>query len=686
MSGLVTSSLMRRLVVVFMAIALAPIAIVGYLSDSTARSALYDAEFRKLNELREEKSAQVRDYLAGMVDAARFLADYDLVLQVLASSAPGAQPGEAPDENQPSPGKELGESQSTVGLTRILTKYIQLRGQYEAQEDVLVIRRDGQVMVTVNWLADCGADLKKGDLRESGLGKLWERVMATQKPAIIDFGLYQPAGSPAAFVGVPVFLRMSDQIAGVLAIRFGPDRLNKILRVTEAAGNTAEAYLVGTDGLMRTQSTFTGTDSFLKQKVTTAPAEAALHGQNGCTVAANYRGLRVFSSYGEAGIRTKPELGAAFEWAVLAEIDENEAIQPAVRIAHRFGLIGAVIVLVVALAALFLARSISRPITTIAEQVNQVSAGDLTVKVAFQGRADEIGRLAQAVEVMVKRGREQIGGIVEGVRVLTVCAAEISATVAQLASNTSMTSSAITETTTTVEQVKQAARLSNEEARKVADTALQSVAVSEVGGRATEETMDKMNLIHEQMESIGATVVRLSEHRQAIEGLIETVRDLADQSNLLAVNASIEAARAGDRGKGFAVVAHEIKCLADQSSGATAEVRRVLEDNRRWVSSVVMAAEQGTKAVELGVRQSELAAGSIRALSVSVSESSQAATVISSSVAQQFVGVDQVADAMTNIEQAVQQTLAGTIQLEGSARKLEELGGALQELVQRYTV
>ncbi len=195
-----------------------------------------------------------------------------------------------------------------------------------------------------------------------------------------------------------------------------------------------------------------------------------------------------------------------------------------------------------------------------------------------------------------------------------------------------------------------------------------------------------MHFIKEQMESIGETVVRLNQHRQAIEGLIGMVQDLAEQSNLLAVNASIEAARAGDQGKGFAVVAHEIKTLADQSRGATTQVRSMLEDNRKWVGEVVMATEQGNKAVEAGVSQSQLTGGSIRALTGSVSDSSHSATVIGTLVQQQFVGVDQVASATTSIEEAMQQNLASTAHLEGAVRKLEELGGGLQEIVQRYRV
>lgn len=188
------------------------------------------------------------------------------------------------------------------------------------------------------------------------------------------------------------------------------------------------------------------------------------------------------------------------------------------------------------------------------------------------------------------------------------------------------------------------------------------------------------------MESIGETVVRLSEHSQAIEDIIAAVQDLADQSNLLAVNASIEAARAGDQGKGFAVVAHEIKTLADQSKEATGQVRTILEDTRKWVSAVVMATEQGSRAVGAGVSQSTVAGESIQSLANSVAASSQAASVIDTATEQQFAGVDQVARAMANIAQAMHQNLEGTSQLETAAKRLEDLGVSLKDLVERYRV
>ncbi len=113
-----------------------------------------------------------------------------------------------------------------------------------------------------------------------------------------------------------------------------------------------------------------------------------------------------------------------------------------------------------------------------------------------------------------------------------------------------------------------------------------------------------MKRIQTHMDSIAASIVRLSDQSQAIGEIIASVNDLAEQSNLLAVNAAIEAAKAGEQGKGFAVVAQEVRSLAEQSKQATAQVRNILGDIQKATSAAVMATEQGSKAVEAGVKQS----------------------------------------------------------------------------------
>lgn len=217
----------------------------------------------------------------------------------------------------------------------------------------------------------------------------------------------------------------------------------------------------------------------------------------------------------------------------------------------------------------------------------------------------------------------------------------------------------------------------------MAHNAQQTMQIVASGTRATEDTINRMTVIREQMASTAETVVKLSERSRSIEQIIGVVKDLADQSSLLAVNASIEAARAGEEGKGFSVVAHEIKTLADESREATEQIRAILQDIQKWVGAVVMATEQGAKAVDAGMEQSVLAGKAIEALAEHVTASSQAASFIDAQIEQQVTGVDQVAGAMGDIEAAMQQNLEAALQLEGAPGKSRDLGASMTELMKR---
>lgn len=330
------------------------------------------------------------------------------------------------------------------------------------------------------------------------------------------------------------------------------------------------------------------------------------------------------------------------------------------------------------------ARAISGPIEYLSEKATLISEGDLRIEVQAVDRRDEIGSLTEAFRGMLVRLREQTRQTMEGVNVLSTSAAEISSAAAQLATSSSKTSEMVSDSSTTAEELRHAAQVASEKAKGVAASSQEAVKISNSGSRATQDTIDRMNLIKQQMQSIGETVVKLSEQSQAIENIVGSVQDLADQSNLLAVNASIEAARAGDRGKGFAVVAHEIKSLADQSKEATEQVRTILDETRRWVSAVVMATEEGSKAVDAGLRQSLLAGEAIRTVNETVMASSQAASVIGASTDEQFTGVEQVVAAMANIDQSAQQALAASNQLHSESTRVADLSETLKQLVAQY--
>ena len=183
------------------------------------------------------------------------------------------------------------------------------------------------------------------------------------------------------------------------------------------------------------------------------------------------------------------------------------------------------------------------------------------------------------------------------------------------------------------------------------------------------------------MEAIGESITRLSEQSVAIGEITATVSDLADQSNLLSVNAAIEAVQSGEQGKGFGVVAQEIKGLAEQSKRATAAGAQDPRRHPEGHGGAVMATEKGSKSVEQGMKQSEEARESIETLAETVEEAVQAAAQIAASSQQQLVGMDQVATAMESIKVASLQGVAGTRQLEAGAQNLHAVGQKMKQLV-----
>ncbi|HSI38638.1 MAG TPA: CHASE3 domain-containing protein [Methylotenera sp.] len=378
-----------------------------------------------------------------------------------------------------------------------------------------------------------------------------------------------------------------------------------------------------------------------------------------------------------------------------------------------------------ALAGVIITRNIARPLQDLTVVAEQITAGDLRVNVSSNNRSDEVGvlmrtfdRMTQSLRTMagaaeqIAKGdlresikpqspedvlgnafarmsedlRAQITGLMDGANVLGSSASEIVASTAQLAASASESAAAVSETTTTVEEVRQTAQVASQKAKLVADSSQKATQSSQSGRKSIEDVSAGMERIRQQMDAIAASMMRLSEQSQAIGQIMASVEDLAAQSNLLAVNASIEAAKAGDHGKGFAVVAQEVKSLAEQSRQATSQVRTILGDIQKATAAAVMVTEQGSKAVEAGTRQTELAGTAIQTLVGSVMESAQAATQIAASSQQQLVGVDQVAGAMESIKQASVQNVASAQQLETAARNLNELGQKLKQMVERYKV
>ncbi len=334
----------------------------------------------------------------------------------------------------------------------------------------------------------------------------------------------------------------------------------------------------------------------------------------------------------------------------------------------------------------WLNRAIAAPLRAATTVATRIATGDLRVDVPPPTGRDEVGQLLAALGEMVRSWRGLVTEAGTGVVTLTAAAGEILASTAQGAASSTETAAAVSETTATVEEVKQTSLLSSEKSRAVSDSAQQAARTAADGRRALEESVQGMQTIQQKMEEIAGTVVRLSERSHAIGEITASVAGLAEQSNLLAVNAAIEAAKAGEHGKGFAVVAQEVKSLAEQSRQATRQVREILGEIQKSVGAAVMITEQGAKTVAHGVEQTTRAGQAIRELAENIADAAQAAVQIAASSQQQLAGMDQVALAMENIQQASAETAAGSRQAEASARDLHALGQSLRRVVERFQV
>jgi methyl-accepting chemotaxis protein len=316
--------------------------------------------------------------------------------------------------------------------------------------------------------------------------------------------------------------------------------------------------------------------------------------------------------------------------------------------------------------------------------VERVAAGDLSARLTLNGSNDALTILGRNLNEMVESLGEMTAQIHQATANITAAAAEILAATTQQAAGANEQSAAISQTSTTIDEVKNIVDQAFAKAQAVAQQAQRTSDISQSGRQAVIKTVEGMNQIKDKVEEIAGGILALSEQTQQIGEITATVNDIASQSNLLALNASVEAARAGDYGKGFAVVAVEVRNLAEQSKQATAQVKAILTEIQRATNAAVMATEEGTKGVDAGMDLTGQAGETIQQLATSIAESANAAQQIVVSAQQQTSGIEQIALAMNSINQATVQNVASIRQAERAAQDLSSMAQQMEALVARY--
>ncbi|MDB5683732.1 MAG: methyl-accepting chemotaxis protein [Sphingomonas bacterium] len=328
-------------------------------------------------------------------------------------------------------------------------------------------------------------------------------------------------------------------------------------------------------------------------------------------------------------------------------------------------------------------RSISEPMGEFMGFVGRIGQGDLTVT-TLGARKDELGQLGTTLNAMVAGLRQIAAQNRLATENLNAAATEIRASTQEQAASVEEQLAAVQETAATVDEISHSGAQISRRAQEVIAAAQATAETSQNGIIAVSDTARAMDAIREQAEAVATNIVALSEKTQAIGDIIATVNDVSERSHLLALNASIEAAAAGENGRSFAVVASEMKSLADQAKSATRNVRSILGDIQRGINASVMLTEEAVKRVGAGKQRIDASQSAIEELAGRVQESVQTFQQIVASTNQQQIGIEQVTIALQNIRQASQQTAASTRQLDQAAGDLTKLSGTMVSLTERY--
>ncbi|VAX32674.1 hypothetical protein MNBD_NITROSPIRAE01-1140 [hydrothermal vent metagenome] len=259
----------------------------------------------------------------------------------------------------------------------------------------------------------------------------------------------------------------------------------------------------------------------------------------------------------------------------------------------------------------------------------------------------------------------------EVIRPITQAVSRISKAARSQDQITSRQASSVHEITVTIEELSASSKQVNAKADSLAEQSKEALFVTHEGQKAIDESISEMNEIKKKVEDIAEDVLTLSENTHQIGAIIHVVGDIANKTDMLAVNAAIEAAKAEEHGKGFAVVASEVRSLADQSKKAAEKIESLVEEIQNSVNSTVMTTEEGGKKVDLGVNHILQAGSTINAAIETITATADAANEIAIASRQESLANDQVAEAMGQINRGMQASSAATKESLSSISELQ---------------
>ena len=345
--------------------------------------------------------------------------------------------------------------------------------------------------------------------------------------------------------------------------------------------------------------------------------------------------------------------------------------------------LGVVIGIVVGGLGIVIARGILGPLGRTIEVLQLLASGDLRQTLDLDS-TDEVGTMATALNQAIGGMAETIQSIAGTAEHVASASEEISSSASQQAQGaetqkdqTAQVATAMQEMSSTVLQVSENSSKAAESSRKAAETARH-------GGSIVNDTLSKMRAIADSVSATAKKVEELGKSSDQIGRIIGVIDDIADQTNLLALNAAIEAARAGEQGRGFAVVADEVRKLAERTTSATKEIAQMIRTVQDETKTAVAAMEEGTKQVEEGVKTTAQAGDSLKEIIQTSEEVGEMITHIATAATEQSSATEEINNNMDQIAKLVKESAEGAQQSAKACQDLSGLALDLQKMVSNF--
>ncbi|WP_298187416.1 methyl-accepting chemotaxis protein [uncultured Pseudomonas sp.] len=444
--------------------------------------------------------------------------------------------------------------------------------QTYSYRDLKLISAGGKVIFSVLRGDDYQQNLSQGVWREQSMGRLFNASLNNRKSLISDLAINPQSGEPSQFLITPI---ISDgELIALLMLELPIEPLNSVMQTRQGLGDAGETYLVGADGLLRSDSI-----RFAQHQVSRNAQQAtALQGEAITRALQNKQGRLA-----EPGLNDQPALKAFVplefdgqQWALVAEMDQAQAFAPVRELMWQVLLLGVLTVAGVLLATWLVSRSVMRPLGgepgNMAALAERLAAGELQLPAQLSqgnGLMLALREMANAWRTVIEQLRQASSAVEHASGDILNAAGQTSSRLDQQQEALEMVVSAVDQMAATVQEIAANASQSadSSEAARGAFSTMQATLQRMIG---------RQDQLLDGLREADQVVQTLAGNSQQIASVLEVIRAIAEQTNLLALNAAIEAARAGEQGRGFAVVADEVRSLAMRTRTATEEVVQII--------------------------------------------------------------------------------------------------------------